>query len=254
MPGYDNERVSVIMPVYNKERYLAEAVDSVCAQTVQDWELWLIDDRSTDRSLAIAEAYAAKDTRIRSVRMPVNGGAAAARNEGLSRAKGRYVAFLDADDLWLPQKLEKQLAFMREKGVGFLYTAITMMDENGAETRGKRPVRAVVDYRYLLSNTVIACSSVLIDRVHIGDFRMPPVRKGQDFATWLSILKKGHKAYGLDEALVRYRVAPGAISSNKAGALARTWHIYRDVEHLPFFSAAGYFFLYVLHAVRKYWM
>ncbi|MFT9055368.1 MAG: glycosyltransferase family 2 protein [Ethanoligenens sp.] len=254
MPTYANELVSIITPVYNKERYIAQTIDSIRAQTVGDWELLLIDDCSTDRSAAIIEQYRKQDVRIRYHKLAQNGGAAVARNEALTRAKGRYVAFLDADDLWRPGKLEKQLAFMRDKGVGFTYTAIEMIDENGAPRRGKRPVREKVDYHYLLSNTIIACSSVLIDREIVGDFRMPLVRKGQDFATWLSILRKGHMAYGLDEALVLYRVAPGSISSNKWAALARTWHIYRKQEQLPLVSSLWHFGLYTFHAIKKYWM
>lgn len=254
MPAYDDGLVSIITPVYNKERYIAQTIDSVQAQTFGDWELLLTDDCSTDRSAAIIAEYGERDARLRYTCLPRNGGAAAARNEALARAKGRYVAFLDADDLWQPEKLEKQLALMRDKGYGFTYTAIEMIDENGAPRTGKRPVPVRVDYRYLLANTVIACSSVVIDRAVIGDFRMPPVRKGQDFATWLSILRKGHRAYGIDEALVRYRVAPGSISSNKWAALARTWRIYRQQEQLSLFSAAWYFGWYTFHAVKKYWM
>lgn len=254
MPAYENGLVSIITPVYNKERYLAQTIDSIRAQTFENWELLLIDDCSTDRSAEIIETYRQKDPRIRYEKLAQNGGAAVARNEALARAKGRFVAFLDADDLWKPEKLKKQLVFMHDKGTGFTYTAIEMIDENGAPRRGKRPVCPKVDYRYLLSNTVIACSSVVIDRERIGDFRMPLVRKGQDFATWLSILRKGHVACGLDEALVRYRVAPGSVSSNKWGALARTWRIYRQQEHLPLLPACWYFSLYTFHAVKKYWM
>lgn len=254
MPAYENDLVSIITPVYNKENYIAQTIDSIRAQTFENWELLLIDDCSTDRSAEIIAEYQQKDARIRYGKLAQNGGAAVARNEALERAKGRFVAFLDADDLWKPEKLEKQLAIMRDRGLGFTYTAIGMIDENGNARKGKRPVRAQVDYRFLLSNTVIACSSVVIDRKVIGDFRMPLVRKGQDFATWLSILRKGHTAYGLDEALVRYRVAPGSISSNKWGALARTWRIYREQEHLPLLPALGYFTRYAFHAVKKYWM
>lgn len=254
MPAYENDLVSIITPVYNKERYIAQTMDSIRAQTFNQWELLLIDDCSTDRSAEIIAAYQQEDKRICYHRLEQNGGAAVARNEALARAKGRFVAFLDADDLWEPKKLEKQLALMRDKGFGFTYTAIKMIDENGEARKSKRPVRAEVDYRFLLSNTIIACSSVVIDRKSIGDFRMPLVRKGQDFATWLSILRKGQHAYGLDEALVRYRVAPGSISSNKWAALARTWRIYREQEHLPLLPACWHFSLYAFHAVKKYWM
>lgn len=246
--------VSIITPVYNKERYLAQTVDSILAQTWADWELWLMDDGSTDGSPALCRAYEARDGRIHYRRLARNGGAAAARNEGLRLAGGDYVAFLDADDLWKPEKLEKQMAFMSDKEKAFTFTAIEMIDETGALRRGKRPVPASVDYRFLLSNTVIACSSVVIDRGRVGAFSMPDVRKGQDFATWLSLLRGGRRAYGIDEALVRYRLVPGSVSSNKFGALARTWRIYREVEGLPLLPAAWHFTRYAWNAAKKYWM
>ncbi|HCC00880.1 MAG TPA: glycosyl transferase [Ruminococcaceae bacterium] len=255
MPTFDNELVSVIMPVYNKERYLEDAVHSVLTQTYPNWELILVDDCSTDRSPLMIEAYRQKDERVRAYCMPQNGGAALARNRALEMAKGRYVAFLDADDLWKPQKLEKQLLKMHQNNWEFTFTAIEMIDAEGELRRSKRQVKDTVNYRFLLSNTIIACSSVIIDRSIVGDFRMPSVRKGQDFATWLSLLRDGRfLAHGIDEVLLQYRIAPGAISSNKAAALARTWRIYREQEHLSLLPACWHFSWYVFHAVKKYWM
>lgn len=248
----DQKLVSIIIPVYNKEKYIADSINSVLAQTYPDWELILVDDCSTDRSPEIIRNYMKTDERVRYTRLEQNSGAAVARNKALEIARGRYVAFIDADDIWLPQKLEKQIDFLTRIGQGFCYTAIEMIDDDGNPLKGKRPVKDVVNYRYLLTNTVIACSSVLIDRNITGDFRMPEVRKGQDFATWLSLLKKGLNAYGINEVLVRYRVAKDSISSNKLGALKRTWNIYRNVHGLGFFRSAWCFSLYTFHAVKKY--
>lgn len=251
-PKTGGSLVSVITPVYNKERYLDACIGSVLGQTYPGWELILVDDCSADASFEILQGYARKDPRIRCERLARNAGAAAARNRALSLARGRYVAFLDADDIWMPDKLARQVDFLSRRGAGFCYTAIEMIGDDGAPRKGKRPVREVVDYRYLLTNTVIACSSVLIDRKIIGDFRMPDVRKGQDYATWLAILRRGFKAYGIDEALVRYRIAKDSVSSNKLAALRRTWHIYRRVHGLGFFRSLGCFALYTFHAVKKY--
>jgi len=249
---FEDGIVSIITPVYNSSSFIEETIESVIAQSLATWELLLIDDCSNDQSPVIIDGYTKRDRRIRTVRLERNSGAAAARNRGLMEARGRYVAFVDSDDLWTPLKLEKQLRLMRASGAGFCYTAIEMIDENDSIIKPQRPIKPVVDYSYLLSNTVIACSSVVIDRLAMGDFRMPNVRKGQDFATWLMLLRGGEKAYGIDETLVRYRVARGSISSNKLGALKRTWHIYRDQEHLRMLKSVFYFSLYTLHAVKKY--
>lgn len=250
--AYEDGLVSVITPVYNAEKFIAETLDSVLAQTYGNFEHILVDDCSTDSSARIIEDYARRDARIKYIKLDKNSGAAAARNRGLELARGKYAAFVDSDDVWMPDKLSRQLDLMHKKGVCFTYTAIEMIDETGAVVKGKRPVAPVVDYDFLLSNTIIACSSVVIDRGVAGPLRMPDVRKGQDFATWLMLLRRGIKAYGIDEALVRYRLVQGSISSNKLGALKRTWHIYRDVEHLGFFKSARHFCLYTFHALRKY--
>ena len=250
--AYENRLVSIITPVYNKEQHVAEAIESVMAQNYAEWELILIDDASSDDSRQVIRPFLDRDPKLRYIRLDRNEGAAYARNVGLEAARGRYVAFLDADDVWMPGKLEKQLDLMRSGGYGFSYTAIELIDEDGRVLKKKRKIAPVVDYLYLLCNTVIACSSVVLDRQIVGDVRMPPVRKGQDFATWLSILRRGVKAYGIDEVYVKYRISRGSISSNKLGALRRTWNIYRNVEHIHLFPACFYFSMYVLNAVKKY--
>lgn len=251
-PVFTDGLVSIIMPVYNNERHLKESIGSVLAQQYTYWELILIDDASTDASYNLIERYARSEPRIRSIRLEKNSGAAVARNVGLEHALGRYVAFLDADDFWKPEKLSCQLKMMKDDGRAFSFTAIEMIDSSSRLIKGKRPIAAEVDYRFLLSNTVIACSSVVIDRAVVGSFRMPEIRKGQDYATWLSILRGGIRAYGIDRALTSYRVAKGSISSNKFAALKRTWRIYRQQEKLSLLPAVYHFCLYAFHATMKY--
>lgn len=248
----EKELVSIITPVYNKERFLVQSIDSVIKQTYEKWELILVDDCSTDNSALLIRKYLEIESRIKYYKLEENLGAAVARNVAIDSAKGRYIAFLDADDLWNPQKLSKQIGFMKKKNVGFSYTAIEMINENGQIVKGKRRTLPMVDYKVLLSHTIIACSSVIIDRQIIGEFRMTLVRKGQDFATWLSILKKGYKAYGINETLLQYRLAKKSISSNKLMALKRTWNIYRNVEKLGFFNSSYYFAFYTFNALIKY--
>lgn len=248
----DDTLVSVIIPVYNKEHFLGESLDSVLSQTYENLEVILIDDCSTDTSRDIIKLYENRDSRIRYIKLDCNSGAAAARNAGIAAATGRYIAFIDADDIWMPEKLEKQIEELSSGDKGFSFTAIEMIDEDGRVVKGKRDVKPIVSYSYLLTNTMIACSSVILDRKVTGNFRMPGVRKGQDFATWLSILKTGVNAYGIDEALVKYRLASNSISSNKVGALRRTWYIYRNVEQLSLVRSAYCFVMYALHAIKKY--
>lgn len=250
---FDSDLVSIITPVYNSERFLAETIDSVMAQSFQNWELILIDDCSSDGSPELMRRYAGMDSRIQHIRLAENMGAAAARNRGLEEARGRYIAFVDADDLWAPEKLSLQLPFMQEKQAGLSFTAIEMMDESGATVKEKRRVKPKIDYKYLLTNTMMACSSVVVDRAVTGDFRMPLVRRGQDYATWLMLMRGGLPAYGLDKPLTRYRLVSNSISSNKLVALKRTWHVYRRQEKLGLLRSGFYFCLYTFNAVKKYY-
>lgn len=249
---YESGLVSIITPVFNSARFVGKTIKSVIGQSYGDWEMLLVDDCSSDNSADIIAEYALRDKRIRYIRLEQNMGAAAARNRGLDEARGRYIAFVDADDLWMADKLDEQLKLIKQKNAGLTFTAIEIIDENGDIVKPKRRVKPVIDYRFLLANTMIACSSVVIDRMVTGDFLMPLVRKGQDYATWLSMMRGGLKAYGIDKALVRYRMVRGSISSNKLAALGRTWHIYREQEHLNLVRSMFYFSLYTFNALKKY--
>ena len=191
---YQNETVSVIIPVYNAERYISNTIKSVLNQTYKNIEIVLVDDCSNDDSKTIIEAYAKKNDDIIYHLQKENGGAAVARNTALSIASGRYVAFLDSDDLWLPEKIKKQMSLIKENSAGICFTAIDMINENGEIIKGKRNVKNKINYSFLLKNTMIATSSVLIDREVVGDFQMPLIRSGQDYATWLQIMRNGIEA------------------------------------------------------------
>ena len=198
---YIDGLVSVITPVYNAETVIGKTLESVFAQTYKDIEIVLVDDCSTDNSQSVIEEYRKEHPEIVYFRQRVNQGAGAARNKALELAKGQYVAFLDADDLWYPEKTEKQINLLNEKDGAFSYTAIEMIDSSGKVTKKKRKVKKQVTYKFLLKNTIIATSTVLIDRKKLGDFRMPLRRGGQDYATWLMLLRDGTIAYGINEAL-----------------------------------------------------
>lgn len=249
---YDNNLVSVIIPVYNAQRYIEETLMSVLKQTYKDVEIVVIDDCSKDKSGEIVKALFEKNSNIVYHCMEQNGGVAVARNKGLELATGRYIAFLDSDDLWQDNKLEKQIAYMKEHDKGFVFSAIEMMDENGNERKKKRKIKTKVSYKVLLKNTVIPTSTVVIDRNKVADFKMPLMRSGQDYATWLMILRTGIVAYGLDEALVKYRVGSNSLSSNKFKSIKQVWGIQVHQEKInPIYATynTGWF---ILHALKKY--
>lgn len=249
---YENEVVSVITPVFNAERYLKETILSVVNQTYKDIEIVLVDDCSTDSSAQIINELKGKYQNIVYFRQPKNSGAGVARNTALGIASGRYVAFLDADDIWKPEKTEKQLNLMKEMNSPFSYTAIEMIDANGDIIKGKRKVCTQVDYQYLLHNTVIATSTVIIDRNVLGDFRMPLRRGGQDYATWLKLLRDGTVAVGIDEALEQYRVAAGSLSSNKFKSIKQVWEIQTQEEKIKKTTAFWHVICFTFNAFKKY--
>lgn len=251
---YVEGRVSVITPVYNVEKYIDKTLESVFTQTYKDIEIVLLDDCSKDKSAQIIAKYKESHPEIIYFRQPQNMGAGAARNKALELASGQYVAFLDSDDLWLPEKTERQIKLMKEKCSPFSYAAIEMIDEHGKTIKGKRNLKESCDYKYLLHNTIIATSSVIVDRTVLGDFRMPLRRGGQDYATWLSLLRDGAVAYGINETLVRYRVSSHSLSSNKFKSVKQVWEIQTQDEEINKVAAAFHVGCFAFNAAKKYFL
>ena len=222
--------VSVIIPVYNAEKYLDRTLNSIFMQTYKNYEIVLVDDQSNDNSAHIISKYKEIHPEIFYYLQPENKGAGYARNKALELAKGQYVAFLDSDDLWKPDKLEKQIQLLKDKNGEFCFTAIEMIDGEDKIIKSKRKVKEEIDYIFLLSNTMIPTSSVLVDRCKSGDFRMHIRRGGQDYATWLALLRDGTTAYGIDEALVSYRIDGQSLSSNKLKSVIQIWEIQTQDE------------------------
>ena len=249
---YVDGLVSVIIPVYNAEKFLSSTLDSIFAQTSKSFEVVLVDDCSKDGSAEIISKYKEEHPEIVYHLQEKNMGAAVARNTALEIAKGRYVAFLDSDDVWYPEKTEKQLNLMKEKDAAFSYAAIEMMDENGELKKSKRKVKETVNYRFLLHNTMIATSSVIVDREKLGDFRMPLRRSGQDYATWLQLLRDGTVAHGINEALVKYRVSSNSLSSNKFKSIKQVWEIQTKDEKIKKIPAAFHVCCFTFNALKKY--
>lgn len=251
---YVKDRVSVITPVYNAEKYICKTLESIFAQTYKDIEIVLVDDCSNDKSAQIIATYKESHPEIVYFLQPKNMGAGAARNKALELASGQYVAFLDSDDLWLPEKTERQIKLMKEKNSPFSYAAIEMMDEDGKTIKGKRNLKETCDYKYLLCNTIIATSSVIVDRSVLGDFRMPLRRGGQDYATWLSLLKNGDIAWGINEILVRYRVSNNSLSSNKFKSIKQVWEIQTQDEKINKVVASFHVMCFCFNAFKKYFI
>jgi teichuronic acid biosynthesis glycosyltransferase TuaG len=231
--------VSVITPVWNAADTLEATVRSVQAQTWTDWEMLLIDDGSEDGSRILAERLGREDPRIRILGWSGNRGAATARNAGIAAAKGRYVAFLDADDLWRPEKLAAQLDYIARTGAVFVFSAYRRMDANGRPL-GRVGVPARVDHARLLRGNVIGCLTAMYDAAHYGPARMPNLRRRQDYGLWLRLLARGGEAHGINEVLADYRVRRSSLSANKITALAATWQLYREVVGLERMPAAWY--------------
>ncbi len=250
--------VSIIVPVYNAGNYIEETIAMVKAQTYEDWELILVDDCSKDESKKRIEACMSSEEcngetgRIRLITKEENEGAAQARNTGIEAARGRYIAFLDADDLWMPDKLEKELAFMKEKQAAFVCSAYEFGDEQARGTGRIVHVPPVLTYEKALSRTVIFTSTVLLDTKKTGReiIRMPKV-KSEDTATWWKLLRGGFTAYGLDEVLAIYRRPAGSLSSNKLEAVGRIWNLYRRQEELSLWKSICNLIPWAFRAARR---
>ena len=245
------EMVSIITPTYNASRFVEATIQSVLSQTYQNFEMIIVDDCSTDNTIEIVERYSKLDHRIKVYKLKENSGAAVVRNKAIEMAQGRYIAFLDSDDLWDEEKLEKHLEFIKEKNAGISFTSYRLMKEDGTLINKEVKAPEEMTYKKLLKNTIIGCLTVIIDREVVGDFRMPLIRAGQDTATWLSILKRDFTAYGYEEVLSSYRLVEGSISSNKKKALKRTWNMYRTVENFGVVKSSYYFINYAINAAKK---
>lgn len=242
--------VSIITPLFNGSAFLERTIQSVLSQTYINWELIIVDDCSQDDSLTIAESYGKQDIRIKVIQLERNSGAAVARNTAIEAAQGRYIAFLDSDDLWKPEKLEKQIGFMLRNDVAFSYTAYEKINESG-DVFGFMGVPEKVSYKQLLKTCVIGCLTAIYDTKVLGKIYMPTTTKREDYATWLNVLKKVGYAYGLTLPLAQYRVYANQTSGKKASMAKENWRLYRDLENLNIFQASYYFSNYAVRGVLR---
>lgn len=237
------------MPVYNNVSFIVQSIDSVQQQEYREWELLIIDDGSSVDVRSVLGSFLC-DSRIHYERLAVNQGVAAARNRGIALARGRYLAFLDSDDLWLPDKLAKQLKFMKVYHAAISCTAYRRFQGTVADCGKIIQVPAVIDYRDLLKGNVIGCLTVIMDRQMIGEIYMPS-RRHEDYITWLNIAQRGFEIYGLQEDLARYRESEASLTSNKWRSLQWTWQVYRESQRLSIRRSLYYMIYYVIKGLQK---
>lgn len=243
--------IDIIMPVYNCEKYISYAIESIKKQTISNWKLIIIDDASTDNTKnVIKNSIKDMEDKVELIQVEKNVGVAKARNLGLEKVRSRYIAFLDADDMWKEEKLEKQIHFMKEHQYEFTYTLFTYV--KGSRTKKVRYFPPKLNYQQALKNTFILTSTVMIDTKYIEkqSIKMPSI-DSEDTKTWWNILKQGKVAYGLKENLTMYRVIQNSLSSNKFKNLKKTWNLYIKYEKLGFINSIYCFLGYAFHAILK---
>lgn len=234
--------VSIIVPVYNSEMFIADTIQSIINQTYENWEAILVDDCSTDKTSEIIHQFKDQDPRVHYYQLSQNMGAAMARNYGVEKASGKYMAFLDSDDLWYEQKLTEQIQFMEERGYIFTCTDYRQIDEEGNCLEKLITAHSELDYEGLLKSGT-GNSTVIYDASYVGKVQIPDIKKRNDYVMWLKVIKKAGHLYGLNKTLGAYRIRKGSLSSNKLKLIKYHWVVYRHIEGLSL-SKSMYLLLY----------
>ena len=247
----NNELISVIMPAYNAQQTLDKAVSSVLAQTYENIELIIVNDCSTDDTLKMMQNYANADKRVHIISNETNVGVSETRHRALEAAKGKWIAFLDSDDAWKNDKLEKQIALQRKTNGKLIFTGSTFMDAQGSPIDWILHVPDEIKYKKLLKQNLISNSSVLVEKESYRKYEAIGDGMHEDFACWLRMLQSGIVAYGIDEPLLIYRLSPNSKSGNKKKAAKMNWNTYRAVG-LNVITSAYYMVWYTFNGVKKY--
>lgn len=224
------ELVSIITPTYNCSKFIGATIESVLSQTYKNFEMIIVDDASTDDTESVVKSY--KDRRIKYIKLKTNSGPAVARNTAMEEAKGKYMAFLDSDDLWVPSKLEKQIKFIKKNKYKIICSDYEQIDEQGNKLNKIIPCKKKVNYNGVLLSCPVGNSTVFYDVSKLGKFKVPNIRKRNDDALWLQMLKKEEYIYGQKEVLMQYRLRENSVSSNKLDLVKYHWQLYREIEHL----------------------
>lgn len=244
--------VSIVTPVYNAEKYIKETIASVQNQTYDNWEMILVDDASSDNSVEIIKDIIKHQPNIQLISLEKNSGSAVTRNKGIQQAKGQYLTFLDADDLWLPHFIETSIATIQKTQIPFVFASYQRKDENLNPLLSDFIVPNKVTYHDILKSNSISCLTAFIDIETLGKKQMPLVRKRQDMGLWLQYLKQIPYAFGIQEPLAIYRIRKQSLSRNKLGLLKSQWYYYYTVEKLGFFRGIYYMIQWALRGFLKY--
>lgn len=244
--------ISIVMPAYNAEKYIEQAIDSVINQTYDNWELIVLDDGSSDNTKAIIVRKAEKDYRIHFYENAVNMGVSATRNRGVKVANGEWIAFLDSDDAWENEKLEKQVQFLNEhENARIIFTASSFINEENKKANYILHVPTQVGFKELLKQNVISCSSALVQKKYLEKYAMPGDKLHEDYTVWLKILEDGSQAYGIDEPLLIYRISSNSKSGNKINAAKMQMRVYQYLG-LNIFQSVYYMICYTIRNLKKY--
>lgn len=243
--------VSIVTPVYNSSQHIEACIDSVMRQSYSNFEMIMVDDASSDNSISIIKQKIKDDHRFKIYSFTENKGAAHARNKAIELAKGKYISFLDSDDLWLPNKLSSQVEFMEKNKVLFSFSSYDVINEKGEKQTTFIIPQTELSYHDLLKTCSIGCLTAIYNQEVLGKQYMKLIRKRQDYTLWLSLLKLT-KAIGLKESLAQYRIAENSLSGNKWSAAKFQWKVYREIENLSLFKSTYYFIQYALHGFLKY--
>lgn len=245
--------VSVVMAAYNAEKFLEQAICSVIGQTLTDWELYVIDDHSSDATYAIAQKWQQKDSRVHALTNAQNQGVSRTRNRGIDLARGQYIAFLDADDVWYPEKLERQIGKFTDTNIGAVYCTYDIIGEDGQRVRPQYRVPKTVCYEQLLKENVMLCSAMVIPAHILRRYMFTTEFYHEDYVLALNILRSDYRAVGCEESLMAWRISGNSRSFNKRKAAKNRWIIYRKCLHLPLWKASAAFCAYVVAGVKKYY-
>jgi teichuronic acid biosynthesis glycosyltransferase TuaG len=248
--GVSEELVSIVMPAYNCSNFIGNAIDSVIDQTYQNWELIVVDDCSTDNTAEVVKAYMSKEPRIKYYKLNKNSGAAVARNKAVDIAKGKYVAFLDSDDVWFPEKLSKQISFMNYHGYNFTCTSYTKIDEHGNYLNRTIKAKVKSDYNDILKSNP-GNSTVIYNAEVLGKFKIPDIKKRNDYVMWLQVIKMAKYLYGIEEPLGSHRIRAGSLSRKKVNLVGYHWKVYREIEQLSFFKSCYLIAYWIVVTVFK---
>ena len=252
IPGMTQPLVSIIMPAYNCEQYIEIAIRSVMQQTHESWELLIIDDCSADSTYSIVQSIAQEDSRIRCTRNSTNMGVAKTRNRGFELSRGQFVALLDSDDVWLPNKLEKQISLAQNTGAEIIYCSYAIIDENGRKTCNDFIVPDRIDYDGMLVRSVVSCSTALLSKSIVDNYSFRTDYYHEDLLLWLELMRDQKSACGVPEVLAEYRILPGSRSFNKWRSAVERWKIYRQYMKEPFVKSIKLIVRYALLAMDKY--